>query len=88
MICDWIGAGKAYNKGKWTVDSFKVWYNNNKDLLILHTEVRRCIDEVILYSTTEEDLYRYTNPNHLAFWYADDMRLGICNYKPDTYDIK
>lgn len=30
MICDWIGAGKAYSKNKWTTQSPLEWFDNNQ----------------------------------------------------------
>jgi hypothetical protein len=48
MICDWIGASKAYNKGKWTNDSNWEWYKKNKDEMILHDDTRKMVEDVLL----------------------------------------
>jgi len=36
MICDWIGAGKAYRKEEWTPDEPLKYYNKVEDKLHLH----------------------------------------------------
>lgn len=57
MLCDWVGAGKAYNKGSWTIDTFKSWYHKNKDLLVLHELTRNCIELVVDNVLDEDDLF-------------------------------
>jgi hypothetical protein len=57
MLCDWVGAGKAYNKTSWTVEIFKNWYASNKDKMILHTLTGLYIDLVMENVKTEEELY-------------------------------
>ena len=87
MICDWIGAGKAYNKGKWSVNTFKSWYENNKDLMILHEETRKCIEELIGKSNSEKELYRLSKPKMFEWWYLEDQYYGLHDKKPTIYDI-
>ena len=60
MICDWIGAGKAYNKGRWNIDVLKNWYENNKDKIVLHNETRNII-ECFLNSLSEKDIFIQLN---------------------------
>jgi hypothetical protein len=88
MICDWIGAGKAYNKGKWTIDTFVSWYDKNKTLIVLHSETRKCIEEIIKYTKTEKDLYRLIKPNRLSWWYVEDEYYGLHNKQPDIIELK
>lgn len=57
MLCDWVGAGKAYNNSDWTIDTFKTWYKNNKDKMVLHKLTRNYIELVIAHAKSEEDLY-------------------------------
>lgn len=57
MLCDWVGAGKAYNKTAWTIETFKAWYQNNKQKMILHTLTRLYIDLLMDNVKTEEELY-------------------------------
>ena len=81
MLCDWIGAGKAYNKGNWTIDTFKNWYANNKDKIILHTLTRDYIELVVDSVTDEEDLYKWINVNRII----SDRSLILCQgggYQP------
>lgn len=86
MICDWIGAGKAYNKGDWNIGVFKNWYINNKDKMILHSETRKCIEELIEYSNTESDLYQYAKPKNLVWWYLEDEYYGLHDRKPEIIE--
>ena len=58
MLCDWVGAGKAYNKGKWTIDIFKAWYQHDKSNMVLHTLTRSYIELLMGCVKTEEELYR------------------------------
>lgn len=58
MLCDWVGAGKAYNKGNWTIDTFKAWYQHDKDNMVLHTLTRSYIELLMENVKSEQDLYR------------------------------
>lgn len=58
MLCDWVGAGKAYNKASWTIDTFKTWYENNKDKIVLHQTTRGYIELVMIHADNECDLYK------------------------------
>ncbi len=41
MLCDYIGAGKAYNKEKWTPkEPLNYYLNVEKDKMLLHPETR------------------------------------------------
>lgn len=59
MLCDWIGAGKAYNKGQWTINSFKSWYNSHRDTIILHTLTKEFIDLLMYSVESEEELFKW-----------------------------
>ena len=59
MICDWVGAGKAYNKGQWTINTFKEWYNRNKDNLVLHEQNRKFIELICRSAGNEESLFLF-----------------------------
>lgn len=87
MICDWIGAGKAYNKGKWSVDTFKSWYEANKNNMILHEETRKCIEELISNVNTEKELYILAKPKRFEWWYLEDQYYGLHDRKPTVYRI-
>ena len=48
MLCDYIGAGKAYNKNKWTSDEPLRYYENvDKDKMFLHEETRKRFEELL-----------------------------------------
>lgn len=46
MIADWIGAGRAYN-GKYPDFNNWIWWENNKDKVILHGNTREIIEDII-----------------------------------------
>jgi uncharacterized HAD superfamily protein len=71
MLCDWVGAGKAYNKGNWTIDTFKEWYESNKDKMALHTLTRMYIELVMRNVKSEKEIYsHWAKPNVIASDYA------------------
>ena len=47
LICDWIGAGKAYNQTKWTQDTPYEYWLNNRDKMRFHNETYEFIDHVL-----------------------------------------
>lgn len=59
MICDWIGAGKAYNKGEWSIYTFRHWYANNENKIILHEKTREIVRDIVAYSEDEQDIYEW-----------------------------
>jgi hypothetical protein len=48
LICDWIGAGKAYNKGKWTEETPWEYWKNNKDKMLFHKDTYEFIEMTML----------------------------------------
>lgn len=47
LICDWIGAGKAYNSTEWTCsEPFDYWIKN-KDRVLLHPDTHEFIEDVL-----------------------------------------
>jgi len=57
MLCDWVGAGKAYNQSAWTIDTLKIWYASHKDKMMLHTLTRLYVDLLMENVKSEKDLY-------------------------------
>lgn len=49
LICDWIGAGKAYNKGKWTQEEPWNYWMKNKDKMLFHPDTYRFIEESLKF---------------------------------------
>lgn len=47
MLCDWIGAGKAYNESVWTPETFTTWVVTNIPNMHLHVDTRNYIFEVL-----------------------------------------
>lgn len=81
MICDWIGAGKAYNKGKWTIETYRTWYANNRDNMIMHTSSKAYLDMVYENSTNQASLYAFISPKRIYENYILDRCEG-CAYQP------
>jgi hypothetical protein len=81
MFCDWIGAGKAYNKENWSIDTFKNWYANHKDKMILHTLTRDYVELVVDNAKDEKELYKWINIDKIKM----DRSLILCQgggYQP------
>jgi hypothetical protein len=82
MLCDWVGAGKAYNKGKWTIDSFKNWYAQNRDAYYLHASTKAYIDMLVKHVQNEKDLYEnWISVKRIQDNYIWDECEG-CAYQP------
>jgi hypothetical protein len=82
MVCDWVGAGKAYNKGKWTIDTLKDWYAKNRDIYHLHTSTKHYIDAIMRNVKDETDLYKsWLVEQRILENYAMDDCEG-CSYQP------
>jgi len=78
MLCDWVGAGKAYNKGKWTIETLRTWYQKNKDKIVLHNSTQFYIDMIIDIMKNEEDLYIYwIKPSQIKWNYDMDRIEGV-----------
>lgn len=73
MLCDWVGAGKAYNKGSWAIDSFKSWYADNRDVYHLHQSTKAYIDMLMKHVKDEADLYaNWIKPSRIQENYTID----------------
>lgn len=49
LMCDWIGAGKAYNRDKWSCKEPLRWYELHKDKYELHQNTRSLIERNLKY---------------------------------------
>lgn len=47
MLCDFIGAGKAYNPKGWTKKEPLNFYNKTKHLMLLHEDTRKRFEELL-----------------------------------------
>lgn len=82
MVCDWVGAGKAYNKGNWNLDTLKQWYAKNRDIYYLHTSTKAYIDAMMQNVKSESDLYgSWLLVSRISENYALDMAEN-CGYQP------
>lgn len=52
MICDYIGASKAYSKDKWTQDMPKKYFDGVKHKRLYHPETLALIETFLLYLDT------------------------------------
>ena len=57
MLCDWIGAGKAYNKGNWTHETIKKWWLQNESKMILETKTYILVG-YCMTAQSEAELYK------------------------------
>lgn len=82
MLCDWVGAGKAYNKNKWTIEAFKNWYAANRDIYHIHKSSKAYIDLLVKHVKNEKDLYNnWINVRRIQENYTLDM-IENCFYQP------
>lgn len=81
MICDWVGAGKAYNKGKWTIELYKSWYKSHRDTMHIHNSSKAYLDMIAKWALNESDIYKIANPKRIQSNYIQDMCEG-CFYQP------
>jgi len=58
MLCDWVGAGKAYNNGNWSIDTLQEWYKKCRDTIYLHKSTKAYIELLIKHVVSERDLYK------------------------------
>jgi hypothetical protein len=45
MMCDWVGASKANNRGGW--EGVKIWYGANKNKMVFHPYSQLIIEELL-----------------------------------------
>lgn len=48
LVCDWIGAGKVYEKEKWREDTPLNYYQKKQYTLHLHAETRELLEHILL----------------------------------------
>lgn len=60
MLCDWIGAGKAYNNKAWSADSAYAYYEVRKDHMYFHPKTKVLVDILMteLLFNGEEEFYK------------------------------
>lgn len=46
MVCDYIGAGKTYEKSAWTTESPLTYWNNKKQTAKIHDKTKLFLDQV------------------------------------------
>lgn len=56
MVCDWLGAGQAYEKENWSFESQFRWWKNKKKVAIIHPVVKYFVD-YILYQLYKDNSY-------------------------------
>lgn len=84
MLCDWIGAGKAYNAGSWTPHTLLKWMGENVPNMHLHTStlayvnlMKRCVEK----SPTVYEVRKFLDVSWVNMNYAQDRCEG-CSYQP------
>lgn len=72
MLCDWVGAGKAYNNKKWTPETFISWAKVNIPTMHLHEDTRNYIHEMLRHveeQRTEQSIRDYINIDRVKAHY-------------------
>jgi hypothetical protein len=71
MVCDWIGAGKCYNKKNWSKEEPLKYYTSKvRDKAAIHPKIKVFLDEILgYYSVWGDNMFRETNKRTLKFFY-------------------
>jgi len=67
MLCDWIGAGKAYNKEKWTPRSAYEYYQNHESKILFHGLTRVLVERSLLCLLVEGEEAFYSHVKRLRY---------------------
>jgi len=69
LLCDWVGAGKAYSSKKWTQHDNLMYYLKNKHNMHLHEETRKTIESLLttLDEYGEDDYFELVK--NIEFFY-------------------
>lgn len=46
MICDWLGAGRAYNGKKFSMQAEYDWWQRKRPVLVIHEDTKQLVDEL------------------------------------------
>lgn len=73
MLCDWLGANKAYTQGDWSLKKLKEWYNINKNNMVLHSSTRNYVEMFMKNVKNEDDMYKkWFDVKKVEFYYHLD----------------
>lgn len=72
MVCDWIGAGMAYEKEKWTYDRPIEWFKNIGSKRRIHPAILMFAEDVFLTIRREQSL-DVINKRSLDFLYTYNL---------------
>ena len=73
MLCDWVGAGKSYNAGAWTPETFVMWAKANVKYMHLHSDVSDYISEMlesVEECKSEQSIRDYINVGKIERYYS------------------
>lgn len=59
LICDWIGAGKAYNAVKWTNQEPLNYYHKMKHTFIFHPDTEKSVIELVNFMAQHGEIKFY-----------------------------
>jgi hypothetical protein len=88
MICDWVGAGKAYNNqlDPWSIDVLKQYYKDHiLPGMYIHKSTQDFINLLMNHVASEDDLFsNWLKVERVIDNYVLDMIEG-CAYQPPLY---
>lgn len=73
MLCDWIGAGKAYNKSSWSPSTFLYWAKSNISGMRLHQDTKKYILGMLKdveERKSEQSIKDYINVDKIERYYS------------------
>lgn len=81
MFCDFVGAGKAYSKDAWTVETpLNYWKTNCEGQRAMHKDSQELLVKLLTQLSQETDL------NSFVLWYNKMKATLLKEYKEELYD--
>lgn len=86
LICDYLGAGQAYNKKKFTLSNEWEWWQNRKATtkMLIHPQTLYFIDLMLEHLAMDEDTKWLKQRNAMSLYRAAEKMWE--NDKEETYD--
>lgn len=74
LICDYIGAGQAYEKENWTPTSQYMWWVNKRNHCLMHPAIYHFVDQVLWDMKVHPNIYRkFLKKTYLRRLYNDTV---------------
>ena len=89
MLCDYIGAGQAYQGKEWTPQKEYQWWNNKKNNVLMHPQIFIFINTILSKMAIDKNKNNYTEYLYSKFlkmiWHHSKV---VCRDIPNHYRPK